>query len=103
MKNPNTLTKAQIMFVILLAFMIVSMILPSDFVQLPNGIRRFDRLFDSEALDIARYAYRGSLVGIIYAIVNHLNNKLYIGSTSDPFTRFYDHLRATGNKTHKSN
>jgi hypothetical protein len=100
MKMSRTTLIYVLPLVFLVAFRIVTMSLPSDFVSLPDGINCFDDLSNPDLLNQPRLVYRGASVGVIYAIIIRINNKLYIGSTSDPFDRFYRHL-VTGRRSNR--
>jgi hypothetical protein len=63
----------------------------NGFVDLPVYIQRFDDL-TRENIDVLRYTYKGAAFGLVYGIYNKINQKIYVGSTTDPVTRFYEHL-----------
>lgn len=94
MKNNYTpiIYNTAIAVIILMAFMIVYTILPQDFASIPPHVARYESLFDPNVIDTVRYMYRGATLGVVYGILNNLNNKIYVGSTSDPVDRFYCHL-----------
>jgi len=72
------------------AFLVVNLVTPNGYVPLPVSVERFDHLYNRHVLDAMRFKYRGK--GVVYAIVNNLNGKLYVGSTSQSDIRWYNHL-----------
>lgn len=76
----------------LIAFLISSISLDPSYVALPDFVKLFDDLHNREVVDAARYMYKGVAFGVVYGIINKVNHKLYVGSTSDTATRFYEHL-----------
>lgn len=65
---------------------------PSTFVSLPAYVARFEGLYDPNMVDTVRYLYQGATLCVVYGILNNLNGKIYVGSTSDTVSRFYEHL-----------
>jgi len=84
MKNNYTpiIYNTAIAVIILMAFMIVYTILPQDFASIPPHVARYESLFDPNVIDTVRYMYRGATLGVVYGILNNLNNKIYVGSTT---------------------
>ena len=79
------------MLAILFTTILVASTLPAGFVELPVYLQRYDEL-NRENIDVLRYVYKGAAFGLVYGIYNKLTHKIYIGSTTDPVVRFYEHL-----------
>ena len=60
------------------------------FMPIPLSVQTYSNLDKLENINIIRNYYNKK--GIIYGIVNNLNNKIYVGSTTDTNNRFYTHF-----------
>src|SRR3977135_3542187 len=60
------------------------------FIPIPLSVKSYDNLDNLEMINVIRNSYNQK--GIVYGIINNLNNKTYIGSTTDFKNRIYNHL-----------
>lgn len=59
-------------------------------LDIPLHVASYDNLDNSENLSNIRQKYKDK--GVIYGIQNKIDHKLYVGSTTNSFDRFKDHL-----------
>jgi len=70
--------------------MLHSSIKLEKFIEIPNSVKIYNHLDKLEIINFIRDFYNKK--GIVYGIVNNINNKIYIGSTANSKSRFYNHL-----------
>jgi group I intron endonuclease len=59
-------------------------------MPIPLSVQTYSNLDKLDNINIIRNSYNKK--GIIYGIVTNLNNKIYVGSTTDTNNRFYTHF-----------
>lgn len=60
-------------------------------------LKKFKLTNDRKKLNLIKYLYKDK--GIVYVFVNHINFKVYVGSTFEFQRRFYQHLLSTGKQS----
>jgi hypothetical protein len=71
----------------------------NKFIDIPSSINSYSNLDNIETIIQIRKSFKNKAV--IYGIANNLNNKIYIGSTTNSDKRFFYHLIKGGRSSNK--